>query len=99
MLNICPPSENNNISFISPAAVPSTDHVCQSDVKEHSTRQGEDPVRGETVAGQDAKTHAEVAAASGQEVKEESLLYAHAGVQQDHEVSWLGEEDGMKRTK
>lgn len=87
--------KNCNIRFTAPTFVPNTDHVCQSDVKEHSTRQGEDPVRGETVAGQDAKTHAEVAAASRQEVKEESLLYAHASVQQDHKVSWLVGKDGI----
>lgn len=82
---------------MSPAAVSSTYHVCQSNVKEHSTSQGKDPVRGETVAGQDAKTHAEVAAASREEVKEESLLYTHAGIQQDHKVSWSGKEEGIKK--
>lgn len=54
------------VTFFSAATkklAPYADHVCQSDVKEHSTRQGEDPVRGETVAGQDAEPHAEVAAA------------------------------------
>lgn len=41
-----------------------TDHVCQSNVEEHSACQGKDPVRGEAVAGQDAKAHAEVTATS-----------------------------------
>lgn len=68
--------------------IPNTDHVCQSDVKEHSPRQGKDPVRGEAVAGQNAKAHAQVTATSRQEVKEQSLLYAHASVQQDHKITW-----------
>lgn len=57
-----------------------TDHVCQSDVEEHSSCQSEDPVGGEAVAGQDAKAHPQVTAAGGQEVKEQSLLYAHTGI-------------------
>lgn len=62
-------------------------HVCQSDVEEHSSGQSEDPVRRETVAGQDPKAHAQVAAAGRQEVKEQRLLDAHAGIQEDHKVS------------
>lgn len=49
---------------------PKTDHVCQSDVEEHSPCQGKDPVGGEAVAGQDPKAHAQVTATSRQEVKE-----------------------------
>lgn len=64
-------------------------HVCQSDVQEHSPSQGKDPVGGEAVAGQDAKAHAQVTATSRQEVKEQSLLYTHSSVQQDHKVSQL----------
>ncbi len=67
---------------------PNTDHVCQSDVEEHSSCQGKDPVGGEAVAGQDAKAHAQVTATSRQEVKEQSLLYAHASIEEDNKVSW-----------
>lgn len=68
---------------------PDTHHVCQSNVEEHSPSQGKDPVRGEAVAGQYAKAHAEITATSWQEVKEQSLLYAHSSVQQDHKVPWM----------
>lgn len=68
--------------------IPNTDHVCQSDVEEHSSCQGKDPVGGKAVAGQNAKAHAQVTATCWQEVKEQSLLYAHASVQQDDKVSW-----------
>lgn len=68
--------------------MPNTDHVCQSNVEEHSPCQGKDPVGGEAVARQDAKAHAQVTAASWQEIKEQCLLYAHASIQQDHKVSW-----------
>lgn len=43
---------------------PNTDHVCQSDVEEHSPCQGKDPVWGEAIASQDAKAHAQVTATS-----------------------------------
>lgn len=37
-------------------------HVRQGDVEEHAPSQGEDPVGGKAVAGQDAKAHAQVTA-------------------------------------
>lgn len=77
-------------------------HVCQSDVQEHPPCQSKDPVGGEAVSCQDAEAHAQVTAASRQEVKEQSLLYAHASVQQDHKVPQLmGElltQDGHRGT-
>lgn len=63
-------------------------HVSQRDVEEHAPRQCEDPVRREVAPCQDAEAHAQVAAAGRQKVKEESLLDAHAGVEQYHKVTF-----------
>ena len=50
-----------------PQRLSATNHVGQCNVEEHAPGQGEDPVGREAVAGQDAKPHAQVAAAGRKE--------------------------------
>lgn len=70
-----------------------TYHISQGNIQEHSSSQRKDPVGREVAAGQDAEAQTHVAAAGGKEVEEESLLEAHASVEQDDKVSYGGREN------
>lgn len=62
-------------------------HVCQSDVKKHSTSNGKDGIWSEAAAQQDAQHQAEITAHSREQVKKHSLRDTHTRVQQNHKVT------------
>ena len=69
-----------------------THHVCQCDVKEHSSCDGKDWIGGKIAPENDAEHETDVTRHSRQQVEENSLRYAHTGVQQDHKVTCRGKE-------
>lgn len=64
-----------------------THHVCQGNVQEHPSSNGKDHARGNGASDHDPQHQADVAGHRRQQVEEDGLWDAHAGVQQDHEVS------------
>ena len=63
-------------------------------MQEHSSSQCKNPVCRGVAASQDAKGQTQIAAAGREEVEEESLLDAHASIEQDDEVSCNGMRTG-----
>lgn len=67
-----------------------THHVCQGNVQEHSSSNGEDDTGGKGAPDHDPQNQADVARHRRQQVEENGLWDAHASIQQDHEISCRG---------